>query len=255
MITHYANVQLHTVSLEGVRQFYGELLQLPVVYRSDSEIRFRVADRSILSFVETFEPISPAHLAFAIPYSRFERVVEWAESRQLTFLKWEDGRAIDDYETGKNIYFRDGDGHLLEIITDREGDAGSASPFSADFPVLFIREVGFPVESVPEFRQKLVHLLGFELRGEPTDTFTFAVGGTAYAVVVSKKRRWIPIGMIALPPRVGVTLGFNRAADWSEITSRLYASGIPYKEDGNGGGSFILEGYRFHLVYEAEKQG
>ncbi len=250
MITHYSNVQLHTVSLEGARQFYGELLQFPVVYRSESEISFRIADRSVLSFVETFEPISPAHLAFAIPYSRFEQVIAWAESRHLTFLKWEDGRAIDDYETGKNIYFRDGDGHLLEIITERDGDGGSAEPLSGEFPVLFIREVGFPVESVPEFRQKLVHLMGFELRGQPSDTFTFAAGGTAYAVVVSKKRRWIPIGMIALPPRVSVTLGFDRASDWSGITSRLYASGIPYKEDGKGGGSFMLEGYRFHLVYE-----
>ncbi|ASS68990.1 MULTISPECIES: hypothetical protein [unclassified Paenibacillus] len=250
MITHYSNVQLHTVSLEGVRQFYGELLQLPVVHRSEGEISFRIAERSILSFVETFEPISPAHLAFAIPYSRFEEAVAWAESRHLTFLKWEDGRAIDDDETGKNVYFRDGDGHLLEIIAERDGDRSLAEPLPGEFPVLFIREVGFPVESVPEFRQKLVHLMGFELRGQPTDMFTFAVGGTAHAVVVSKKRRWIPIGMIALPPRVRVTLGFNSASDWSGITSRLYASGIAYKEDGNGGGTFMLEGYRFHLVYE-----
>ncbi|MCG3005284.1 hypothetical protein KZ291_32405, partial [Escherichia coli] len=64
---------------------------------------------------------------------------------------------------------------------------------------------------------------------EDDDYFNFVIGGTAYAVVVSEKRPWIPIAMKALPPNIKVTLG----------------TPLPLTNQQN----FINSGYQFSLVH------
>ncbi|MCI0422913.1 MAG: VOC family protein [Acidobacteria bacterium] len=52
------------------------------------------------------------HLAFAIPAGELETWERWLERHQLAIesrVRWERG--------GESIYFRDPDGHLLELVT------------------------------------------------------------------------------------------------------------------------------------------
>jgi len=179
MITHYTDLQLNTVSLQGVKQFYNGLLGIPIVFETETEIRLQVTSFTTLTFTEAGIPI----------------------------LGWPDGREIVEFDTGVNAYFRDGDGHLLEVIAHRYVRE-DVLPQCGPLKTMYLREVGFPVENVPEFREWWFRKFGMRLE-KVYDDFTFAIGGTAHAVIASKRRRWIPIGMYALPPRMTVSFGIS----------------------------------------------
>ncbi|NOU75821.1 hypothetical protein GC098_31460 [Paenibacillus sp. LMG 31458] len=193
MITHFARLQLNTVSVQGVKQYYHDLLCFPIIYESDNEIRFLPTEYFILGFKETADPIAPAHFAFEVPYSEFENVVKWFDKERIPLLKWPDGRIVDAFETGKNVYFRDGDGNLLEIITH------------------------------------------------------FAIGGTAHAVIPSKKRKWIPISMSALTPTMNVSFGVTNSIFIEEVKTCLQEEDIFYESNGDGELHFKINEYNFDL--------
>lgn len=160
-------------------------------------------------------------------------------------LKWPDGRKVTDFETGKSVYFKDGDGHLLEIIAHSYVQEDVLEP-QGELGVLYLREIGFPVNRVDTFRASLVQRLGLRL-DKVYDDFTFAIGGTAHMVLCSKQRRWIPIAMTALPPDMEVAFGVDNvegSANMERIRSGLEDAGIPYDRDGEGRLHALLEGYR-----------
>ncbi|MBW7455865.1 VOC family protein [Paenibacillus sepulcri] len=219
MITHYAGLQLNTVSIPSARQYYHERLLLPIVEESESRIEFRITEHCTIVFQEAYEPVAPAHLAFEVPYSEFDALVAFLKSRQVMIEKWPDGREVDHFGTGQNIYFRDGDGNLLELIAHPYIKEDVVAPSGA-LRVLYMREVGFPVEHVKAFRERLQDMFDFKL-DKVYDNFTFAIGGTAHFVLTAKQRRWIPISMLALPPRMLVTLGVSDESYIQVVRSRL----------------------------------
>lgn len=245
MITHFARLQLNTVSIQGVKQFYHDLLRFPIIYESDNEIRFLPTEYFTLAFKETAEPIAPAHFAFEVPYSEFENVVKWIVEEHISLLKWADGRIVDIFETGKNVYFRDGDGNLLEIITHNYVKEGILPP-SGPLKILYLRETGFPVDSVTHFRELLVRILNLKL-DKVSDNFAFAIGGTAHAVIPSKKRKWIPISMTALPPTMNVSFGVTNSIFINEVKTYLQKEDIIYESNGDGELYFKIHEYSFSL--------
>jgi len=247
MITHYSRLVINTVSVLGTKQFYEDLLGFKLIFESDDEIRFRPTPDLELVFKESMEPLSPAHLAFEVPYSAFEEVVRLMQERRITLLKWPDGSTINRFETGQNVYFRDDNGNLLEIIAHpsvKEDDWPSSGPLQ----ILYLREIGFPVQSVSAFRETLVKVLNLQL-DKVSDTFTFAIGGTAHAVIASIYRRWIPISMIALPPKMEVTFHTSDSLFVDRVRDKLTAMGHPSSYEESGALAFVLDGYPFRLVW------
>ncbi|CAH1202155.1 hypothetical protein PAECIP111891_01996 [Paenibacillus allorhizoplanae] len=226
MITHYEQLQFNTVSIQGVKQFYSEQMQFPILLETKDEICFQPTENFKLSFKEAMEPIAPAHFAFEVPLSEFDNVVNLLKSKGIALLKWSDGRYIDDFETGKNVYFRDGDGNLLEIITHHYVREGILTP-AGDLKLLYLREIGFPADSVKEFREFFVDI--FELKLDKVrDDFTFAIGGTSHMVISSKKRKWIPIEMVALPPTMNVIFGVSSTDFVRKVSKKLTEKGMPF---------------------------
>jgi hypothetical protein len=250
MITHFAGLQLNTVSKLAVKQFYQERLQFPVIFETEHEISFQPATHFTLSFQEVSEPISPVHIAFEVPYSCFEASVSMVRAATIPLLKWPDGREIDEFETGKNIYFRDGDGNLLEVITHHYIKEGVLPPYGA-LNVIYLREIGFPVKDVVGFREWLKSILRLRTIKE-SDNFNFVIGGTAHAIVTSTKRRWIPVAMLALPPQMTVNFGVSDRAFIESARSSLENQGISYELDVRRSGttelSFCKNGYSFRLI-------
>lgn len=119
MITHFSKLKLQTVSIQGVQQVYADRLGIPISSKTDRQITFQLTPHVSLSFEEANEPISPAHFAFQVPFSRFHETVKWILESGLLIAKWEDGHEIDEEDGRLNLYFRDGDGNLLEIIAHK----------------------------------------------------------------------------------------------------------------------------------------
>jgi Predicted ring-cleavage extradiol dioxygenase len=246
MITHFAGLRLHTVSIPGVKQFYRDILGFPIVMEAEGEIRFRPTDSFELAFEESEEPIAPVHFAFEVPFSAFDDIANKLR-RTVPLLSWEDGTTLNRFETGKNVYFRDGDGHLLELIAHSDGREQGRQAFGK-LQVLYLREVGLPFE--PErlngAREWMKRVLSLQSVMED-ERFGFMVGGTAYSVVVSTARRWVPISMIALKPNIEIAYGIDGQDHLELIRSELIRENQLLDTDGNKL-TFNLFGYTVHLV-------
>ncbi|WP_152396155.1 VOC family protein [Paenibacillus guangzhouensis] len=216
MITHFAGLRLNTMSIQGVKQFYHHQMGFPIQSSSKYTITFQPTPDLTLAFEEVQEPISPAHFAFEVPYSQFGALVDQLQARGITLLTWPDGEAVKTFETGVNVYFRDGDGNILELIAHHDVQEEAISP-SGDWQILYMREIGMPAEDVPALTRWMRETLQMGVRDE-SDWFNFVIGGTAHAVVVSTQRRWIPIQMIALPPRMTVSFGVS---DLNQLAARI----------------------------------
>lgn len=218
MITHFAGVTLQTLSIEGAKQFYHGILGFPIARESSPDIEFRPTPDCVLSFREVGEPIAPAHLAFEVPYAEFDAIAKRLSGR-VALLKHNDGTTVDRYETGVNVYFKDFDGHLLELIAHPDISIGSLSP-SGPYRILYIREVGLPVQDPVAAREWMKRTLGLAIERE-SEQFAFVIGGSAHAVVVSTMRRWIPIAMHALPPALEIVYGVANAGFIASVRNTL----------------------------------
>ena len=246
MITHILDIKLQTVSIEGVKQVYRDILSFPIKKETESFIQFKVTPYTTISFQELYEPIAPAHFAFEIPYSKFHEVARWLEKSGLLIVKWKDGHTIDEESGRFNLYFRDGDGNLLEIIAHSYVKEDVLVPHSP-LNVLYVREIGLPVKSVPVFTEWLKLNLDMKTM-EDGDIFNFVIGGTAYIVATWWQRPWIPIAMKALPPKVHVSFGTPDQAFLQRIQNNLKKNSVPYECKHNEL-LFIQLGYSFTVLH------
>lgn len=223
MITHFAELTLRTVSIQGAKQVYANRLGLPVADESGNHVVFRLTPHCTLRFEERYDPIAPAHFAIQVGYPTFYESVAFLRSAGVLITPYDDGREVDEENGRRNVYFRDGDGHIAELIAHNYVAEGVVQ---IDHPLrpLYLREVGFPVVSVPAFRDWLKAALGM-WTFQDQDTFNFVIGGTAHAVVVSRERPWLPIAAKALPPNMAVTFGTPDHSFLSAVRERLESSG------------------------------
>lgn len=245
MITHYADLELQTVSIQGVKQAYTGGLQLPILHESSNFIRFQLTPFTTLSFKESYEAIYPVHFAIQVPYSQFIDISSFIRQSGLFILKQENGQYIDETNGRKNLYFRDGDGNLLEIIA-HEYIKENQIELSGSLKAMYLREIGFPVKSVPIFRDWLKDTLKMKTERDQ-DTFNFVISGTVHAVVVSKERPWIPISMKALPPKMLVTLGTTDINFMNKLANKLDNSFLESDKV-----YFSKEGYNFCVKYSPD---
>lgn len=249
MITHILDIKLQTVSKEGVKQVYKDILSFPVKRETASFIQFEVTPYTTISFQEVYEPIAPAHFAFEIPYSKFHETARFLEGSGLLIAKWKDGHAIDEESGRFNLYFRDGDGNILEIIAHSYIKEDVLIPHSP-LNILYVREIGLPVKSVPVFTEWLKSNLDMKTM-EDGDIFNFVIGGTAYIVATWWQRPWIPIAMKALPPKVHVSFGTPDQVFLQRIQNRFKKNSVPFECKRNEV-SFIQQEYSFSIVHTPE---
>jgi hypothetical protein len=244
LITHFSKLKLQTVSIQGVQQVYADRLSIPISSKTDKLITFKLTPHVSLSFEEVNEPISPAHFAFQVPFSRFYDSAKRIQESGLLIAKWEDGHEIDEEDGRLNLYFRDGDGNLLEIIAHKYVEEDVLVPYTP-LNILSLREVGCPVENVPFFRDWLKSNISMKtlIDGE---IFNFVIGGTAHVVANWWSRPWIPIAMKALPPKMDISFGTPNLSFIQEIQSSLQNNNVLFASI-ESEISFIREGYSFSV--------
>jgi len=119
---------IYTDDMERAKRFYEQVMGLNPMYEDRRLTAYDVAGRSVLlvfkrgasaqpaimpgGTIPGHDGAGPLHLAFAIEADRLEA---WESRLQSQGIEIE-GR-IDWPRGGKSIYFRDPDGHLLELAT------------------------------------------------------------------------------------------------------------------------------------------
>ena len=118
-------VQLnHTIVMASDREasanFLTEILGLPDATRFGPFQVVELSNGVSLDFYETQDEIVSQHYAFLITEAEFDEIFARIRERGLDY--WADpGRSrpgeINHNDGGRGVYFKDPNGHLLEIIT------------------------------------------------------------------------------------------------------------------------------------------
>jgi len=119
---------LYVDDLDRARRFYEEILGLAAIYRDDRLCAFAVGGRNVLLLfrrggslhttrmpggtIPPHDGHGPLHVAFAIGK---DALADWEEYLGKHGVAIEG--ATDWPRGGRSIYFRDPDGHLLELAT------------------------------------------------------------------------------------------------------------------------------------------
>jgi catechol 2,3-dioxygenase-like lactoylglutathione lyase family enzyme len=127
-LTRIIETAIYTSNMERAKSFYKEVMGLTLMYEDHRLTAYDVAGRSVLlvfkrgastqpaimpgGIIPGHDGSGPLHLAFAIEAEQLEA---WEERLQGHGIEIE-GR-ITWPRGGKSIYFRDPDGHLLELAT------------------------------------------------------------------------------------------------------------------------------------------
>lgn len=107
-------------------RFFVEILGLPAATRFGPFLVVQAANGVSLDFDEAEGEVTPTHYAFLVTEAEFDEIFHRIEERHLDY--WADpGRhqpgKINGHDGGRGVYFRDPNGHLLEIITRPYGGA------------------------------------------------------------------------------------------------------------------------------------
>lgn len=108
-------------------KFLAEMLGRPAPTRFGHFDVVELDNGVSLDFADAEGPIRPQHYAFLIGEADFDAVFARIKERGLDY--WADPRGnrlgeINHHDGGRGIYFRDPDGHHLEVITRRYGSSG-----------------------------------------------------------------------------------------------------------------------------------
>jgi len=184
-------LELLTADLETQRDFYANVLELPV--KLDEPILEVQAGRTRLFFTHTPEFDGAYHFAFNIPTNQFESAKRWISSR-IPLLQDENGK--DEFHSenwnSSSVYFKDPAGNVLEFIARHNLDNAVEGDFDR-LHILNISEIGLPSEDVVGLSNEICKRLDVSVfRQEPNESFTPVGDDDGLLIIPVKDRIWIP---------------------------------------------------------------
>src|SRR5688500_16616085 len=89
-------IELQTQDLETTEAFYHQILQLPIIEKSETSVSF-AAGYSVITFQLNAEERSVYHFAFLIPENKIEEAYQWVSER-TTVLPYDNKSNIADFK-------------------------------------------------------------------------------------------------------------------------------------------------------------
>lgn len=188
---------LYSGNLEAQKQFYRDVLKLPLLNESETSVHFQVGD-SILVF-EQSEDQPYYHFAINIPSNQFVEAMNWLRSK-VPLLRWEGKEAVDFHDwNAQAIYFYDKDRNIVEFIARENLQAHRNEPFT-EKSLLHLSEVGVPTVDVRSVVEKLQETCGIQTYDGNLTRFNAAGGETGLFIIVNRTvKKWIPNMDEAMP--------------------------------------------------------
>ncbi len=169
--------------------FFRDMLELPangnVIQVGWSEIR-------LIPAVE--EAPQGVHLAFNVPYDRFDAAIAWLKGR-TALQKEPDGRechVLEGYWQSRSVYFDGPDRSVLELIGRRRlVDPARKRPFGGS-ELSCLSEVGLPSDNVASTVAEAVSTFGVGTLGPATSGFAAIGNDEGLLIAVDPSRPWFP---------------------------------------------------------------
>jgi catechol 2,3-dioxygenase-like lactoylglutathione lyase family enzyme len=111
---------VHALDKGESSAFFAEILGLPAPSAFGPFLVVQVDNEVSLDFLDGVGPIRPQHYAFLVDESEFDVIFGRIRERGLAY--WADPHdqlpgEINTHDGGRGVYWRDPNGHQLEIIT------------------------------------------------------------------------------------------------------------------------------------------
>lgn len=165
---------MHAKNLLKLKKFYTESLSMNII-SEDSDSFTVQSGKTLLTFRQS-EESAYYHLCFRVNEFFFDMM-----AGRLPLLSNEQGEKIMDWK-GKQAYFYDSEGNILEMIVRRE-----AEKLTGWFDVF---EVGLPCTSVKSMREDLNFLR--DIHNGEDSMFSFYGDHHGSLVLVNQGRPWFP---------------------------------------------------------------
>src|SRR5262245_54691838 len=167
-----AYLELPTRDLVAQRDFYSQVLELPVNLSAEKlEVQ---AGETVLVFIQAEPDFDGAyHFAFNIPENQFLSAKAWISER-IPLLHDENGE--DEFASeswnSQSVYFKDVAGNVLEFIARHNLKNRAETEFDGA-QILNVSEIGLPSEDVIVFANDLCETLDIAVfKQEPNESFT-----------------------------------------------------------------------------------
>ncbi|MDN4073922.1 VOC family protein [Fictibacillus terranigra] len=184
----FLEIKLFTHCLKEQRNFYHQVLGLPLVKNDDQS--FGVAVGSTLLSFRSGNEKSYYHFAFTVPNNAFSESKNWISSyvplntvegsNEIYFKNW-DAHAC---------YFYDPAGNVVELIARHTIDHFIDHPFTSR-DILAISEIGMPVKDVREAAGQLRAALNTGTYHGENETFAPLGNEDGLLIVSDDSRNWL----------------------------------------------------------------
>ncbi|MDM1348313.1 glyoxalase [Myroides marinus] len=192
------SINIQTNNLEVSKQFYTEVLQLPIIESLEENFTLQVG-QSILTFEQTDVNVEIYHYAFNIPSNQIENALVWAKAH-LSLIENVEGNLVTTFETwkAKSIYFTDNNGNILEFIAREDIQVNVQGDFSPS-QIINISEMGIVTEQPMVQAEKLIadYGLSYFEKNEPTEQFLALGDDHGLLIMVTPNRNWYPTSIAA----------------------------------------------------------
>ena len=186
------DLELSSVNLPAQRDFYANILELPVTLDS-ATLEVKAGETNLVFTQAPSEFIGAYHFAFNIPQNQYQAAKQWIASR-IPLLQ--DNTGKEDFESttwnSTSLYFLDAAGNILEFIARQTLQNASNEEFTSR-QILNVSEIGLPSEDVLELAHDLVTRLGLSVyQQEPNENFTPVGDENGLLILPAKDRIWMP---------------------------------------------------------------
>jgi catechol 2,3-dioxygenase-like lactoylglutathione lyase family enzyme len=220
-LMNITRLELLTLNLQAQRDFYANILELPVKLTSSNlEVKARTTK---LIFAQASTYFDGAyHFAFNIPENQFHAAKKWISER-IPLLRDETGKDEFNSESwnSDSVYFKDPAGNVLEFIARHNLKNAVDRDFDSR-QILNVSEIGLPSENVIDLASEICKSLNLSVfKQQPNETFTPVGDDEGLFILPIKDRIWIPnSGVPAKLLPVKVT-GDTNGKEWE-------VRGVPY---------------------------
>ena len=187
-----SRLELSAKDLPAQRDFYGNILELPVTLDS-ATLEVKAGETNLVFTQAPSEFMGAYHFAFNIPQNQYQAAKQWIASR-IPLLQ--DNTGKEDFESttwnSTSLYFLDAAGNILEFIARHTLQNASNEEFDSR-QILNVSEIGLPSEDVLELANALVTRLGLSVyQQEPNENFTPVGDENGLLILPAKDRIWMP---------------------------------------------------------------
>jgi len=176
-------IVLETSNIEKMKKFYTEMLEMPILRSKENFFTVRAGNTHLTFQQGSTDEARLYHFALRTNLSFFEYMFKKLKEANENLLPNSEGQ-LSGYWKGKQVYFTDPDGNIVEIL-EREIPEGDINPGWHD-----VCEIGFPAESVEDISEFLSPIIN--VNHAESDTFRFYGDEVGTFVLVKEGRNWYP---------------------------------------------------------------